>query len=192
MHNKKSFILGPLLLAMSMAAIADSSVFMDLSHDFGGTQLGEVWFADGQTDEVRANQGLNLAIGIVFPIDSGLELQSSIGLQWSEQAAGNGSMGWHSFPWRTQLVASLGALSLGGGVVWFSSPMLTTEGVLAPLGERRFDNALGYQAELAWRLFPSAENGGMRVGARYTTVDFVAAGETVRGDSAGVFVRFGF
>ncbi len=192
MHNIKSLVLASLLLFMNTTATAGSRVFMDLGHDFGGAQLGEVWFADGQTDEVRANQGLNMAIGVVVPIDSGLELQTSIGLQWSEQEAGNGSMGWHTFPWRTQLVANLGPLSLGGGVVWFSGPALTTDGVLASLGERRFDDALGYQAELGWQLFPLADSGSMLVGARYTTVDFVAAQEITRGDSAGVFIRFTF
>lgn len=192
MHIRQSFVLGVLLQAVQVVAMADSHVFIELGQDFGGAPVGEVWFADGAAGEIRANQGLNMAVGMVFPIDDGLALHTSIGLQWVEQAAGNGRMDWQSFPWRTQLVATSGPLSLAGGVVWFAAPTVTTQGVLAPLGERQFDNALGYQAELGWHLFRQTDSGGMQVGARYTTVDFVAAEQTVRGDSAGVFLRFTF
>ena len=194
MRNKKIGLLGAVMMLAASAAAADSGLFIGIGNDFGGDTIGEVWFDDGADGVVRANQGFEMDIGVSLPVGAGLSLQSSIGVQWSERLAGNGSMGWQSFPWRNLLVAELGSWSLGGGVVYFIEPELSTDGVLAPLGGRRYDDALGYQAELAYRLFRNPGGGGMAVGARYITVDFTTPEEEqpARGDSGGVFARFLF
>ena len=194
MRNNKGGLLAGVMMLTASAAMADSGLFVGIGNDFGGDTIGEVWFDDSSDSVVRANQGVEMDVGVSLPIGAGLRLQSSIGMQWSEREAGNGSMGWRSFPWRSLLVAEWGAWSLGGGVVYFIEPKLSTDGVLAPLGGRRYDDALGYQAELAYRLFRNPGGGGMTVGARYITVDFTTPEEEqpVRGDSGGMFARFMF
>lgn len=180
-----------LMLVITSTAWASGPLF-EIGSDFGRTPIGEVWFADGTETSLYLNDGLDLAVGYAFDLSEGLELQTSVGVQWSEQLGANGGMSWRSYPWRAQLVAELGALSVGGGIAWFLDPSLQTDGVLSALGERHFDDALGYQAEVGWRLFANERGGGMQLGVRYTTVDFKTPAESLKGDAGGVFLRFQF
>ena len=190
----RSFLGVIMLMSSAGSAFAYGGIFLDIGSDFGGDEVGEVWYADGGDGVVRANQGIALELGVRLPLGSGLSVQSSLGVQWSERLAANGGMSWQSFPWRSQLVAEMGAWSVAGGVVYFLEPELDTDGVLAPLGRRRYDDALGYQAELAYRLFRNPGGGGMELGGRYVTVDYTtpAEAQATRGDSGGVFLRFLF
>lgn len=193
MIERKKLIGSIALLFSSTAAMAaQPRMALDIGYDFGGVELGEVYFGDGAKGVVRANEGLNLALGVALPLSETIDLQTSIGLQWSEESADNGTMSWQSYPWQTLLVANLGRLSIGGGVVYHFNPQLETTGVLSPLGNVRFDDALGYQAQLAYAFTDGAGGNGFQVGARYTTIDFVSDNAAVRGDGASVFVKFLF
>ncbi len=194
MQNKKKYVslLSWPLLMVGVAQAAEPRFSLDVGYDFGGAEVGEVYFSEGTTAVVRANEGMNIAVGVALPLGGGLDLQTSIGLQWSEQSAENGSMTWQSVPWQTLLVANLGTLSVGGGVVYHFNPELETDGVLRSLGQVQFDDALGYQAQVAYAVTEGRRGSGFLVGARYTTIDFTAGDATIRGDAAAVFVKFLF
>ncbi len=182
-----------LLAGMAIQANADSwRPIASIGYDAGGEKLGTVFFADGTREHVHANQGLHLAGGVAIPLLSGLQLQSTLGFQTAGSSGDNGEMTWQSFPWETTLAAQLGNVTIGGGVIYHLSPEFTTHGALANLGNFRFDDTLGYQAQIAWSPASRSQSGQYQLGVRYSAVEFMLNDATINGDSTGLFLKYLF
>lgn len=177
------------VLAIGTANAGNLSGIVGIGIDSGGEKLGSAFFADGEKENIHANAGFSLLGGIALPLLNGLELQSTLGFTIDSADAENGDMTWTSIPWETTLMAKLGSLNIGGGTVYHLSPEFSTSGFLANLGDFKFDDTLGYQAQVGWS--PSS-NHRVNVGLRYTAVEFERADIKINGDSTGLFLKYQF
>ncbi len=185
-----------LICALALASNANADTIRPLfsfGYDAGGERLGTVFFDDGTKENVNANEGLHLAGGFVIPLMNALALHTTIGFQTGGSTGDNGDMTWLSFPWETTLAAQLGNFMVGGGTIYHFSPQFNTDGALRNLGDYRFDDALGYQAQIAWSSKPNAFTGSSyQIGLRYSSVEFENKGTKINGDSTGIFVKYLF
>jgi hypothetical protein len=122
-----------------------------LDFDYGGDDVAEVFFEDGESQNVKAGQGMTVAIGGYFrPMaDSSLELQASFGYKFSTTAAENADIGVE----RTLLQAGAAyrwpnGFYLGGGLVQHLGQTLDGDGFFDDID---FDDATGFNFEIGWK-----------------------------------------
>ena len=162
-HVKYGALLAPLLListAVNAAPPAPESAadlgkrggFLALlDFDYGGDDVAEVYFDDGESQNVKAGQGMTLALGGYFrPIaDSPFEIDASVGYKFSTTAASNADIGVE----RTLLQVG-GAyrwpngVYLGAGVVQHLSPTVDGDGFFDDVD---FDDSTGFNLEIGWK-----------------------------------------
>jgi hypothetical protein len=175
-----------LALAMSMASAAGAGAgdgrggfLLNMDLDYGGDDLVTLSFEDGDTQNVKAGQGLAFALGGWFrPAENlPLELQGALGYKFVTTAASNADIK------VTRTTLQLNAVYrfendwyLGAGVVRHMGPKLDGDGWFEDI---EFDDATGLNVELGWKW----------VGLHFTSMDYSAAG--YEDASAGnVGVRF--
>ena len=190
--NPKSILLFAPLISMAVFAADDIHPVVGLGYDLGGEKVGSALFEDGTKENLHANEGIQFVGGFTIPLMTALRLQSTIGYQVGGTDADNGKMTWSSFPWETTLLAQLGNIRIGGGTVYHLSPEFKTSGFLADLGDFKFDDTLGYQAQIAWSPNRRLSAGQYNIGIRYSSVEFKRNDLKVDGDSTGIFVNYLF
>jgi hypothetical protein len=150
---------------------------MDL--DYGGDNLATLSFTDGESQHVKAGQGLGFGIGGFFrPVESvPFELQGILGYKVVFTAADNADIkmtrttlqfnGIYRFPnnWY-----------VGAGYVQHMSPELDGDGFFEDL---EFDYASGFNAEIGWKW----------IGLHYTKMDYSMDGYE-DADASNIGVRF--
>lgn len=119
--------------------------------DFGGDEIVTIEFEDGDSQEIRAGQGIGLSVGGYFrPIESSpFEIQAAIGYKFATTAASNADISVS----RTLLQVNAlyrwpNGFYLGGGFMQHLSPELNGDGFFEDI---RFDDATGFNAEIGWR-----------------------------------------
>src|SRR5205814_1720459 len=119
--------------------------------DFGGDNLATVEFDDGDSQDVKAGQGLALSIGGYFrPVEtSPFEIEASIGYKYTTTRANNADI--HVSRTLLQLEGLYrwpNGFYLGGGLMTHIDPKLTGGGFFQDV---EFDTATGFNAEIGWR-----------------------------------------
>jgi hypothetical protein len=150
---------------------------MDL--DFGGDDIATLSFEDGDTQDVKAGQGLGIGIGGWFrPVASvPFELQGILGYKVVFTAASNADIqmtrttlqlnGVYRFP---------NEWYLGAGYVQHMSPELDGDGFFENV---EFDDANGFNLEVGWRW----------VALHYTKIEY-SSDEFEDADGSNIGIRF--
>lgn len=153
-------------------------------YDTGGDEIVAVNFTSGETDSIRANEGLYLGGGVSVLNDAGnLEFLGTLSVKYQAIHASNGDVTWIRFPLEALLFYRVRSFRLGGGPTYVMRPRLKGTGDASGI-DTAFDNALGAVLQGDYLL------GRVALGLRYTILDYKAGGNTVR--SNGVGVSFGF
>lgn len=102
--------------------------------------------------------------------------------KYTSISADNGDIEFTRFPLDALLFYNFPKARIGAGVTYHLNPELDGSGVASPLNVE-FDNALGFLAQIDWRI---AEK--VAVGARYTVLDYDATngGGTVESNGLGL------
>ena len=150
-----------------------------LDLDFGGDDVATLSFEDGDTQDVKAGQGLGLGIGGWFrPVDSvPFELQGILGYKVVFTAADNADIK------MTRTTLQLNGVYrfanewyVGAGYVQHMSPELDGDGFFEDF---EFDDSNGFNFEVGWKW----------IALHYTSIDYTADGyEDV--DASNVGIRF--
>jgi len=150
---------------------------MDL--DFGGDDVATLAFTNGDTQNVKAGQGLGLGIGVWFrPVESvPFELQGILGYKVVFTAADNADIQ------MTRTTLQLNGIYrfandwyAGGGYTMHMSPELDGDGFFENL---EFDDANGITVEFGWKW----------IGLHYTNIKYSSPGfEDV--DASNIGIRF--
>jgi len=128
-----------------------AGLLVQVDADFGGDKIATVDFEDGDSQDVRAGQGLALSVGGYFrPIESSrLEIDFGLGYKFVTTAASNADI--HL----TRTLAQLGAryrwpngFYLAGGLMRHIDPKLNGDDFFEDV---QFDDATGFNAEIGWR-----------------------------------------
>lgn len=184
------------LLSASAATQADPiRPMLSIGYDFGGEKIGTAFFYDGDDEDLSANEGVHVSAGISIPLANGLDLQSTLGYQYGSVEGSNGEISWSSVPWETTLMAHIGSISIGGGSIYQINPKFKSKGALADLGDFDFDNAMGFQAQIAWTPQHRVRGGEYSLGLRYSSIEFEvdeAIAEKLDGNSTAIYLKYMF
>lgn len=132
--------------------------------DFGGDDLATVSFEDGDSQDVKAGQGIHFGVGGWFrPMDSvPFELQGILGYKYVTTAASNADIK------VTRTTLQLNGLYrfandwyAGGGFVQHMGPKLDGDGFFEDI---EFDDAAGFNVEFGWKW----------IGFHFTSLDYSA------------------
>jgi len=150
-----------------------------LDLDFGGDDLATVAFTNGESQNVKAGQGVAFGLGGYFrPIESSpFELQGILGYKVVFTAADNADIK------VTRTMLQLNGIYrfannwyAGGGYTMHMSPELDGDGFFEDV---EFDDASGFTAEVGWKW----------VGLHYTKMEYSSPGFE-DADASHVGIRF--
>ncbi len=170
------------LLCTGAAQAANVSGVLKGGFDFGGETLVTAVFTNGDTDSIKANEGVFFGAGVaVFNDTKTISSELTISWKYTSITAENGDIEFTRFPVDALLFYNFPKVRMGAGVTYHLNPELDGSGVAGGLSVD-FDNALGFLAQVDWRI---AEK--VAVGARYTALDYDEAngGGTVGSNGLG-------
>jgi hypothetical protein len=164
--------------------------------DFGSKKLIEVTLSDGTTPSIKANQGLNFAVGAAFLKLAGglLATQATIGIEGWDINASNGGATWMAFPLEVVEMLYLDPIRVGAGASYLLSPSLKGDGVLSFI-DVDFENSLGFVFQADWvsRLPRSGRGGRITLGPRFVVQKLkpkLPGAESIDANSFGVFLGY--
>ena len=184
----KKFVCGAVLTAALMSAVpaaqaaepAKRGGFLgQLDLDFGGDDVATLAFTNGDTQNVKAGQGLGLGLGGWFrPVESvPFELQGILGYKVVWTAADNADIK------MTRTTLQLNGIYrfandwyAGGGYTMHMGPKLDGDGFFEDF---EFDDANGFTFEVGWKW----------VGLHYTSMEYSAPGYE-DADASNIGIRF--
>jgi hypothetical protein len=170
-----------LMAANAQAADAEKrgGFLFNLDLDYGGDDLVTVSFEDGDSQNVKAGQGIGFGLGGWFrPIeDSPFELQAALGYKYVTTAADNADINVSRTTLQLNAVYRFANdWYLSGGLIHHMGPELNGDGFFEDI---EFDDATGFGAEVGWKW----------IGLHVTTLDYSADGYE-DADAGYVGVRF--
>ena len=164
-----------LILTGSVAAAQDGSppgvagkrvgFMLQADLDFGGDDLATVDFTDGDSQDVKAGQGVTVSAGLHFrPSNSTpFDVQALVGYKYVTTAASNADIK------VTRVILQLlgdyqfqNGVYLGGGLVQHTGTELDGDGFFRDI---EFDDATGFTIQTGWRW----------VGLHYTHIEYEGA-----------------
>jgi hypothetical protein len=184
-----------MLLGAGLLALAGDAWALDVRPvlltgiDFGGDVIDGLVLTNGDTKEIRANEGFYLGGGLgISNAAKTIETQVTLSWKYTSVSASNQDISWKRFPLDAIVFFRLSdRFRLGPGLTYQLSPELKYDGSLAN-GSVRFDDSLGAIVELDYRLTPN-----ITFGMRYTSVDFKYQGMTAfKGDGIGLALNASF
>jgi len=173
--------------AASAAQAADTGkrggFLAQMDFDFGGDDVATLEFTDGDSQDVKAGQGLGFGIGGWFRPAASVpfELQALIGYKVVFTAAENADI----MMTRTTLQLNgvyrfANSWYVGAGYVQHMSPELDGDGFFEDF---EWDNASGFNAEVGWKW----------VALHYTKIEYSSPGyEDVDGSNVGIRLTYRF
>ncbi len=152
---------------------------LNLDLDYGGDDLVTVSFEDGDSQNVKAGQGVAFGVGGWYqPMENvPFEIQAAVGYKYVTTAATNADIK------VTRTTLQLGGVYrfendwyVGGSLLQHMSPELDGDGFFEDI---EFDDATGFQVEAGWKW----------IGVHYTKMDYSADG-FADADASHFGVRF--
>lgn len=191
-HNtfKQWAVIGGVLAASASVNVQAREIdwYVHAGLDFGGDEMVEVFFDDGESDEINAGELLYVAGGLIVQtaprLNEHLETQLTIGWKFDSVDAENGDVTFSRFPLEALQFVKNGRWRFGGGLTYHLNPTLEGDGVVGDL-DVEFDDALGVVAQVDF-----AANNHLLIGGRLTFIDYEiddVDAESVDGNSFGIF-----
>lgn len=158
--------------------------------DFGGETLATAEFEDGDTEEIKAGEGVYFGGGLTLINDGrDLELHLTAAYKFAVINADNGDIEWTRWPLEALAFYRFPQVRIGGGLVYHVNPKLEGDGVVRNI-DVRFENALGAVVQVDWRITDAIALGG-----RLTWLDYKAkapASGRVSADGIGLSFSMNF
>jgi len=177
----------------SAAHAADIRGVFVAGFDTGGDKLLTVTFDNGESDSIRANQGLYAGGGISVLTDSkDIEFQGTLAIKYDGVSASNGSATFTRLPLDALVFYRWEKFRLGAGLTYVMNPKVKTSGLPPAPGlpsqdlNVTLDNAVGGLVQADFLL------GRVAIGLRYTALDYKFQGNTIKASGAGLSFGFTF
>lgn len=163
------------LCALVFASVAGSAWALDTkfhyhaAYDFGGDTLATPVFTNGETESVRANEGLLLGAGLSLINAAGnIETEIALSYKIGGSSAENGDIEFSTMPLEALVFHRWSHVRAGGGVTYHMSPKLEVSGAGSNFASNtKYDDALGFVVQVDYRITER-----MNVGARYTVIEY--------------------
>ncbi|HUL91098.1 MAG TPA: hypothetical protein VLV56_02020 [Burkholderiales bacterium] len=174
------------IAAPAVSLAADLGLALVAGYDTGGDKIVTVTFTNGETDSLRANEGLYLGAGIsVINDDKNIEFLGTVSYKFASIHANNGDVDWTRVPLDAIVFYRWPNFRAGAGLTYVMSPKLTGAGAASGLNVK-VDDALGFLVQADYLV------GKVNIGLRGTFVDYKAGGNTAKGSGVGVTVGVTF
>ena len=171
----------------SAAHAADVRGVFVAGFDTGGDKLLTVTFTNGETDSIRANQGLYAGGGISVLTDSkDIEFQGTLAIKYDGVSASNGDATFTRLPLDALVFYRWEKFRLGAGLTYVMNPKVKTSGIPPQDLNVTLDNAFGGLVQADFLL------GRVAIGVRYTALDYKFRGNTIKASGAGLTFGFTF
>ena len=183
---KRVLALAACSLAPAVSQAADLRPVFVAGYDTGGDKIATVTFTNGDTQSIRANEGLYIGGGLsVLNDDKNLEFVGTLNYKYAAVHADNGDITWTRVPIDALLFYRVEKFRVGGGLTFQLSPRLKGSGLASNINVN-VDNAVGLLLQADYLL------GKVNIGLRGTLVDFKANGSTAKGNGVGVTFGIAF
>jgi hypothetical protein len=176
--------------AWALAALATASHAAEVrpvvvaGYDAGGASVISLTYTNGNTDSIRANEGLYAGAGVSVLNGAGnIEFLGTLSVKYMALHADNGDITWLRYPLDALLFYRVPGFRVGGGLTYVIAPRLKGSGEASSI-DMKFDDAAGVVLQADYLLER------VSLGLRYTILDYKSGGNTIKG--SGVGVSFGF
>jgi opacity protein-like surface antigen len=165
--------------AQSAEPVKRGGFLAQLDFDYGGDDLATLSFTNGETQNIKAGQGVAFGVGGYFrPVESApFELQGILGYKVVFNASDNADIK------VTRTMLQLNGIYrfandwyAGGGYTMHMSPELDGDGFFEDIA---FDDASGFTVEFGWKW----------IGLHYTSMDYSSPGFE-DADASHIGIRF--
>ena len=166
------------MLALSPACMAADGMLLQAGLHFGGDDLLNVRFTNGDTEKLKAGELISLSAGVALGLSEKLETRLLFGIKLDAVDADNGDASFTRLPLDALLMYRLGErVSLGGGATYHLDPTLEYDGPSTSF-DVNYDDALGLvlQAEYDFE-------GQGYMALKFTSIDYEVDG--ISGDASG-------
>lgn len=176
---------GAVLLAMAAlpAYALETNFAYKAGYDTGGDTLVTVTFVGGDTDKIKANEGLFFGGGVSIVNDAkDVETEITLSYKIDDITASNGDVTWSRWPIDALVFYRAPSVRFGGGLTYHLNPDLSGSGVVGGLNVK-FKDALGFILQVDWRITDK-----LSLGARYTALDYdvEGGGGSIKSNGIGV------
>lgn len=164
-----------------------------LGFDFGGEELGKLYFTDGSSASVKTNNGFAINVGGILPNgkNSAFSTQMTLGYKYGGPRAADGNVTWSAIPLELIEHYRFSSLRMGLGLSYQIRPQLNVT-LPASAYTDKYNNAIGLIAQIGWA--PAREH--YSIDLRYTSIKFelsdVQGAPMVDGSSAGIYTSYRF
>jgi hypothetical protein len=167
------------------AQAADVRPFVKAGLDFGGDTLVTAVFVGGETETIKANEGIYFGGGVSMQeVAPNVDVEISLAYKFSMIDASNGDIDWTMMPLEGLVFYRVEKWRFGGGLAYHLNPKLEGSGVVGGLSVK-FDDALGFILQADYLI-----NRNMALGARYTNVKYEPEGGGPSAKSGGIGATF--
>ena len=145
--------------------------------EFGGDDIGRVFFTDGSSQDLTAGDGVSLEIGVFGrPSPAPFALRGTIGFKYTTTQAENADINVNRLVLNVIGTHEIGQFRVGGGITHHSNISFDTDGLG---GDQDFDDALGLTLEIGWSWLVLS----------YTSIDYEPEGTNREVDASNIGLR---
>lgn len=164
-----------------------------LGMDFGGEELGKLYYTDGSSASVKANNGIAIYAGgtIANGRSSPFSTQITLGYKFGGPRGDGGDVTWSAIPLEVIEFYRASNLRTGLGISYQINPQLSVN-LPASSYTDTYNNAIGFIAQVGWT--PVGEH--YSIDLRYTSIKFqlssVQDAPMVDGSVVGLYASYRF
>lgn len=188
--KSKGLVAGLALCAASGVQAAEIRPLIKAGADFGGDTMVTARFTNGDTQNIRGNEGFYLGGGAaIIDAERNMEYHLTAAYKFFFIDADNGDLEWTRVPLEALAFYRFARVRLGGGLTYHLNPRIEGTGVVGGL-DIKFKNALGLVLQADWRATES-----LGLGVRYTFLEYDAKGNftgTAKASGFGLAASFSF
>lgn len=164
-----------------------------LGFDSGGAELGLLFYSNGTTRSIKANKGVFVNAGVIFPNDQegAFSTQLTVGYKLGGAKGDNASVIWSAIPLEVVQYYRAQSVRMGLGLSYQINPKLDIKLPVASSVDQ-YGNAVGFIAQIGWA--PVA--GSYSIDLRYTSIKFKLSSPQdvpgVDGSVVGLYTSYRF
>ena len=164
-----------------------------LGMDFGGEELGKLYYTDGSSASVKANNGIAINAGAIIANgkNSPFSTQITLGYKFGGPRGDGGDVTWSAIPLEVIEYYRANNMRTGLGISYQIRPQLSVN-LPASSYTDSYNNAIGFIAQVGWA--PVREH--YSIDLRYTSIKFQLSGvqdaPMVDGSVAGLYASYRF
>ena len=164
-----------------------------LGMDFGGEELGKLYYTDGSSASVKANNGIAINAGAILANgkNSPFSTQITLGYKFGGPRGEGGDVTWSAIPLEVIEYYRATNLRMGLGISYQIRPQLSVSLPTSNYTDT-YNNATGFIAQFGWA--PVTEH--YSIDLRYTSIKFQLSGvqdaPMVNGSVVGLYTSYRF